>query len=213
MRSALVTLIVLAAAAVAGASATRVDADEISAAGNTTAESGVQVCTPCHGRNGNSTDPDVPSLAGQTAGYLERQLKAFQSQRRVGVMSGVSMVLSEQEIRDTTNYFARQIPHWASPSVAPGALGSSRRGQKIWVDGIADKGVPACASCHALDGSGLAPEFPRLAGQHAPYLAAQLRAFRSDSRMSNPNKMMREVSAKLSDADIEAVARYTAALH
>lgn len=188
-------------------------ADELSAAGKNSPESVAQACTACHGPHGNSINPRVPSLAGQTASYLERQLKAFQSQRRVGVMSAVSMGLSAKQMHDAALYFARQMSEWNPPSVVPVERRASGRGRKIWVDGIVDKGVPACASCHALDGSGLAPEFPRLAGQHAPYLAAQLRAFRSDSRLSNPNRMMREVSAKLSDADIEAVATYVAALH
>lgn len=185
-------------------------ADELSATGKNVPEHVAQACTACHGRNGNSTNPEVPSLAGQTAGYLERQLDAFQSQRRLGVMSGVSMGLSKQQMRDAASYFARQTPHWSRAlSIDPT---TSRRGRTLWVEGKTGKGVPACASCHALDGSGLAPEFPRLAGQHAAYVAKQLRAFRADSRLSNPNAMMRAVSAPLSDADIEAIAEYVAAL-
>jgi cytochrome c553 len=170
----------------------------------------VQVCAACHGRDGNSVDPNVPSLAGQVAPYLERQLTAFQSQRRTGVMSGVAMGLSEADMRAAAAWFAKQtVQANRDPSPDSAAL---RQGAAIYLHGIADKHVPACASCHALRGGGLPPEFPRLAGQHAKYLEAQLRAFRSDSRLSNPNAMMRGVSARLSDSEIDAVAQYIADL-
>ncbi|MEO7073026.1 MAG: c-type cytochrome [Rhodanobacter sp.] len=165
-----------------------------------------QLCESCHGPNGNSINPTVPSIAGQVEPYLYKQLHAFQSQTRVGVMSGVAMGLSDADARALAAYFSRQHAHWnPQPSRVPR---QSRQGRIIYVDGIADKHVPACASCHALDGSGLPPEFPRLAGQHANYIATQLRAFRSSSRMSNPNAMMRVVSAPLTDAQINAVSQY-----
>ena len=168
----------------------------------------VHVCATCHGRNGNSINPDVPSLAGQIAPYMERQLAAFKHQGRVGVMGGVAMSLSDADMRTAARYFAQQIPFRdALSSIDPR---QHARGAAIYRDGIANKNVPACASCHALQGTGLPPEFPRLAGQHAAYLAAQLRAFRSDDRISNANAMMREVSVKLSDADIDEVAHYIA---
>jgi cytochrome c553 len=72
--------------------------------------------------------------------------------------------------------------------------------------------VPSCASCHALNGKGLPPQFPSLAAQHATYLAAQLHAFRADRRISNSNAMMQSVAAHLSDAEIDAVAVYIADL-
>lgn len=197
---------------VASAGIGRGRADDLSAAGTSAPESVTQVCTTCHGANGNSTRSGVPSLAGQTAGYLQRQLEAFQSQRRVGVMSAVSMGLSKKAMHDEAVYFARQKPNWQATAPGPRTRSIAGLGRSIWVDGIAVQRVPACASCHALDGGGLPPEFPRLAGQHAPYLASQLRAFRSDSRMSNPDRMMRDLSARLSDADIDAVADYAAAM-
>lgn len=168
----------------------------------------VEICSACHGTQGNSMIPSVPSLAGQGSSYLERQLAAFRAQRRVGVMGGIAMNLSDAEIRDASRYFSQQILH-------PGSTRSidrvdSARGETIFRNGIGTKNVPSCASCHALDGAGLPPEFPSLAAQHASYLAAQLRAFRADRRISNPNAMMRIVAARLSDTEIDAVAEYIA---
>lgn len=163
------------------------------------------VCEACHGKNGNSTDPSVPSLAGQGSIYLRSQLAAFQAQRRVGVMSGIAMNLSDTDIRVATRYFSQQILQ-AHPSRTADS-NALRHGRAIYDVGIAATNVPACASCHALDGAGLAADFPRLAGQHSRYVAAQLRAFRADSRLST-NTMMQSVAAKLSDKEIVAVADY-----
>lgn len=168
------------------------------------------VCASCHGSQGNSTEPGVPSLAGQGREYLHKQLLAFKLQRRLGVMSGIALGLNSTEIDQAATYFSQQIPRWnAAGSSAP----RSDHGRTIYNVGIAANHVPACASCHALDGGGLLPAFPRLAGQHAPYLVDQLRAFRSNSRLSNPNATMRKVAAKLSDDDIQAVADYIASMH
>jgi cytochrome c553 len=167
------------------------------------------VCEACHGKDGNSTDASVPSLAGQGSAYLQKQLAAFQEQRRVGVMSGIAMGLSDVNIRDAATYFSQQIPR-SSQIRAADSTGLTR-GAAIYIEGIATTKVPACASCHALDGAGLPSAFPRLAGQHSRYIAAQLRAFRSEGRLST-NTMMQNVSAKLSDQEIGAVADYIASL-
>ena len=199
--------VLIFAVATPGAAVLSPRANGADAAANTHATV-VDVCATCHGKNGNSTDPSVPSLAGQGASYLEKQLAAFKTQRRVGVMGGIAMNLSATEVRNLATYFSQQVPQddpdrsSESPERAQGAA--------IYRDGIASKNVPACASCHALDGAGLPPEFPRLAGQHPRYLAEQLRAFRSDNRISNPNAMMREVSVNLADDEIDAVADYIA---
>lgn len=171
----------------------------------------VRVCAACHGRDGNSVEPNIPSLAGQVAPYLERQLIAFKTARRTGVMSGVSMGLSEADMRMAASWFAQQVAQ-ANPDPWPDSRALAR-GAAIYRRGIAGKNVPACASCHALRGGGLPPEFPRLAGQHAQYLKAQLRAFRAGSRLSNPNAMMRDISARLSDPEINEVTLYIADLH
>ena len=168
------------------------------------------VCAACHGRDGNSVDRHVPSLAGQGGRYLRRQLLAFKAQRRTGVMSGVASGLRAADMRAASAWFAQQTAR-ANADPWPNSA-TLRRGAAIYLHGLQGVEVPACASCHALDGHGLLPEFPRVAGQPAPYLAAQLRAFRSGDRLSNPNAMMRRISAHLSERDIDAVARYIADL-
>ena len=85
-------------------------------------------------------------------------------------------------------------------------------GQKIWRQGDFKKGVPACAGCHGPAGAGLPAQYPRLAGQFPEYTEAQLKAFRVEERANDPEKMMRMIAGKLSDAEIKAVAEYAAGL-
>ena len=70
--------------------------------------------------------------------------------------------------------------------------------------------MPACSGCHSPDGAGIPAQYPRLAGQHAEYTVAQLKAFRSGERANDPNKMMRMIAAKLTDREIQALAEYIA---
>ena len=83
-------------------------------------------------------------------------------------------------------------------------------GEKIYRGGIADRSVPACSGCHGPSGAGIPAQYPRLAGQHADYVEAQLVAFRSGTRHNNP--VMTAVAAKLNDRDIKALADYVAGL-
>jgi len=62
-----------------------------------------------------------------------------------------------------------------------------------------------CAACHGADGNSLVPTFPKLAGQHAAYLEAQLKAFKAGTRV---NPIMTAQAAPLSDADMANLAAY-----
>ncbi len=175
-----------------------------------------QVCAACHGAGGYSRDPQFPKLAGQSARYLYDQLLAFKAQghrRASGIMGAIAVNLSDAQMRDAAAYFAAQRPWNDAAQSVPISQSLLARGQSIYRQGIArDSGVPACASCHALSGGGLPPEFPRLAGQFEPYLVKQLDEFRSERRNSNPNQMMSVVAHKLTDRDIQAVAAYIATM-
>ena len=171
-------------------------------------------CAACHQADGNSVDPSYPKLAGQSSRYLYDQLQAFKAQghrRASGIMGAIAVNLADGEMRDAAAYFAGQLPRPGTAGPPPIREQLLARGQSIYREGISGgRAVPACASCHALSGIGLPPEFPRLAGQHEEYLVKQLEEFRSDRRDSNPNRMMSQVAHKLSDRDIQAVAGYIA---
>ncbi|WP_370277483.1 cytochrome c [Pontibacterium sp.] len=168
------------------------------------------VCAACHGADGNSAIANFPKLAGQNEKYLVKQMKDIKNGvRPVVEMTGLLDNLSDQDLADIGAYFAKQgaqIGHAAKDQV--------EAGQKIYRAGIADKGVAACTACHSPTGAGNASAaFPAVSGQHAAYVEKQLKMFRNAERVNDPNKMMRDIAAKLSDAEIKAVAAYIQGLN
>lgn len=169
-----------------------------------------QVCAACHGADGNSPLAMNPSLAGQHAGYLLKQLKEFKSGARSNpVMMGMVANLSDDDMRNLAAYYASQQ---ARPMAAKDK-DLAAQGAKLYRGGSLEKGFAACAGCHSPNGAGIPVQYPRLAGQHPDYVLAQLKAFRAEERANDPNKMMRAVSSKLSDKDIAALAEYISGLH
>lgn len=161
------------------------------------------VCAACHGADGNSAIALNPKLAGQHPEYLLKQLTNFKEGKRANaVMSGMVANLSPQEMKDLANYYAAKKPSLGKAK----ANGAGSLGEKIYRGGIAATQVPACAACHGANGAGIPKQFPRMAGQHAEYTVAQLRAFRLGERANAP--MMMAIAAKMTDAEMQAVADY-----
>ena len=161
------------------------------------------VCAACHGADGNSAIALNPKLAGQHPEYLLKQLTNFKEGKRANaVMAGMVANLSAVEMKDLAAYFANYKQTLGKAK----SNGVGSLGEKIYRGGIAATGVPACASCHGANGAGIPKQFPRLAGQHADYALAQLRAFRLGERANAP--MMMTISAKMTDAEMQAVADY-----
>jgi len=161
------------------------------------------VCAACHGADGNSAITLNPKLASQHPEYIEKQLTEFKSGKRANaVMSGMAAGLSEQEIKDLAAYFAAKKLNLGQAT----KNGAGSLGEKIYRGGVAATGVPACASCHSPNGAGLPKQFPRIGGQHADYTLAQMKAFRTAERANAP--MMMAIAAKMTDAEMAAVADY-----
>ncbi|MGB6605213.1 MAG: c-type cytochrome [Steroidobacteraceae bacterium] len=197
----------LACAAGLGAVAGAAHADEADVAAQLHAQKiAMTVCGPCHGPNGNSTQPKFPRLAGQNATYLSAQLKAFRSQSRgdpdaIGYMWGMASELDDATIAGLASYYAAQS---AEPSMRAGDAALIARGRAIFENGIASEGVPACSACHGRDAHGL-QDFPRLAGQHAQYVLKQLASFQSNMRNV---AIMHGVAQNLRRPEMEAVASF-----
>ena len=136
-----------------------------------------QVCAACHAADGNSIGPANPKIAGQIPEYLHKQLVDFKAQggkkpvRENAVMTGMVANLSEADLKNLAAYYAGQkLKPAAAADKELAALG-----QKVWRGGNAPTGVPACAGCHGPTGAGMPAQYPRIAGQYAEYLAAQLK--------------------------------------
>lgn len=173
----------------------------------------VQVCSNCHGVDGNSPSPNFPSLAAQKEAYLVEQLGAFRKHSRSDpagfeYMWGLSRHLTDEQIGGLAAYFASQ-------TVRPitYATGNPRlldAGKAIFTGGVPEKGIPACVTCHGPDGLGMA-QFPRIANQYADYIVKQLMVFqRTDERPEAA--VMKVVAHDLTRENMEAVASYLEAL-
>lgn len=165
------------------------------------------VCAACHGADGNSAIPANPRLAQQHPEYLLKQLVDYKSGKRVSpVMSGFAAALSDADMMN--------IAYWLASQKARAGFARDKElvtlGERIYRGGLADRQVPACAGCHSPNGAGIPSQYPRLSGQHADYVTAQLIAFREGGRKNA--LQMNQVAAKLSDREIKAVADYVAGL-
>jgi cytochrome c553 len=174
-----------------------------------------QVCSACHGTDGNSTTPVNPNLAGQAAEYITLQLEHFKAGIRVNpVMQGMAAALTPDDMKALGLYFSQQKPKGLSAKDA--AL--VKAGQKLYRGGDAPTGVPACAACHSPNGAGVPRRYPRLAGQYSDYALAQLNAFKSGERGADAEgkdvngRVMAAIATKMSDAQMKAAAEYTSGL-
>jgi cytochrome c553 len=177
-------------------------------------QTAAQVCAACHGADGQSASPANPNLAGQIPEYTAKQLMNFKAAngkpavRENPIMAGMVANLTPEDMRNLAAYYAAQTPGTgAAHNTATVELG-----QQIYRGGVASQGISACGSCHGATGAGMPAQYPRLAGQHPEYIEAQMKAWRSGERANDAGKMMRTIAAKMSDAQIKAVADYIAGL-
>ncbi len=174
-----------------------------------------QVCSACHGADGNSAIPANPSLAGMPADYITTQLSHFKAGvRQNAIMQGFAATLSEADMVSLGAYFASQAP---KPREAKDAT-LVRLGQKLWRAGDAATGVPACSACHGPTGAGVPKNYPRIAGQWSDYTVAQLKAFKAGERGMDKDgkdvmgRIMHGVAQNLTEAQMRAVAEYAQGL-
>jgi cytochrome c553 len=174
-----------------------------------------QVCAACHTADGNSVAPANPKLAGQPAEYITKQLHNFKlglqdpnkdGVRKNPVMGAMTAALSEQDMLNLGAFFS-------SKSIKSGtAKLPYADGQKVYRGGNAATGLPACAACHGPSGAGLPAQYPRLGGQFAEYVLAQLKAFRAGERANDAGGVMRSIANRMSDQEMLAVANYVSGL-
>jgi cytochrome c553 len=168
------------------------------------------VCAACHGPKGVSTNPQWPSLAGQYAPYLAKQLLDFKNPTRNSpVMTPLVANLTEQDIQDLALYYSQQpLPEGSTPKKF------LDRGEQLYRGGDFNKHITACIACHGPKGTGNAEAgFPVLSGQQPMYTIQQLQAFKDNKRSNDLNSIMGDISKRMDDADMEAVANYVSGLH
>ena len=162
------------------------------------AQDRLPLCAACHGSDGNSTNPQVPSIAGQPKLFLENQLILFREElRRSEQMLPVVKGLKDAEIIKLAEHFSR---------LPPKSMETGAPDKALLTRGDAASKKLRCGICHLSDYSGQ-NQIPRLAGQREAYLEAEMRAYR-DGKRTGGDTIMAAALYGVGDADIKALAHY-----
>jgi sulfide dehydrogenase cytochrome subunit len=168
----------------------------------------VQSCEKCHGKDGNSTTPDVPIIAGFSHEGFLNTIDVFREDDRIAlefhkpgepetVMNEIAKGLSDEEVQNLADYFSKRDFKPAQQSVNTEL---AQRGEVIH--------KKSCERCHTDNGAHPVEDAAILAGQWTPYLRRQFDNFLSGKRMV-PRSMLRRIK-KLSKDDIEALLNFYA---
>lgn len=163
-----------------------------------------EVCFACHGENGVSVSPDFPNLNGQSGAAIYKQLSDYRTgSRQNDQMSAIAQAIDEAALPDVAAYYAGQ------PKRRPALGVVSRNIMRLIELGDPARNIPPCRACHRA-GAGGPIETPTLNEQVEDYMVRQLEAFASGQRRNDVYGRMRLIAAKLSPAEIKALAYYYA---
>jgi cytochrome c553 len=158
-------------------------------------ESASGACATCHGKDGNSTQPGTPSLAGQQPTYFVNAVQAYRDGKRQmieGKKVAMLSAMNQVDVEAMALYYASQTP---AQRTAPKA-GDPKKGEPLSAE---------CGSCHGAAGVSSKADIPSLAGQDALYLTNAIKAYRGTARQQED---MHRFLGKVSDADIASIAAY-----
>jgi cytochrome c553 len=160
-----------------------------------------QVCVACHGPAGNSTNPVIPSLAGQPAQFISTALFQFrEGNRKDPQMTPMAVNLSDADLNDLAAYFSVQKPEPTTHKTdRVNAAAAPKLAQQF-----------NCVQCHGPALLGV-QHIPRLAGQQYEYLKTQLRGFKAQTRADLDGNMT-SAAQGLTDNDIDVLVDYISGL-
>jgi cytochrome c553 len=151
-------------------------------------------CAKCHGEDGNSTTPGIPSLAGQQPHYLVAAIQEYHlGDRAKGVMRLDVRDSDRLDLENLSLYFRSQTPIKRNAA----ARGDATAGETA---------SAVCGGCHGVQGASTDTTTPSLAGQDPEYLAIAIKSYRSTRR----NWSMQRYVAGLNDQDIDNIVAYYA---
>ena len=156
-------------------------------------------CERCHGLNGISQNEEWPHLAGQRAGYLYLELRAYKNGARADAsMENAVKYLDDAVLVQVAAYYASLEPAQVSGKI-----------RTVERDPVAEgkAAAAACAGCHGSDGNASIPGMPSLTGQFPQYFVAAMKAYKGSGRTDTT---MKSLVASLSDSAIEKIALYYA---
>ncbi len=165
-------------------------------------------CDHCHGKNGNSEDEKVPSIAGFSSTVIEDAMAAYKNEERPADkykpkdgeetdMIAIAKKLSDDDVKKAAAYYAKQkfMPH-----KQPFDAALAKKGAKVH--------KKRCEKCHSDNGSNAEDDAAILAGQWKAYMKRQFDLIVSGER-DVPKKMKKKIK-KLKDGDVEALIEFYA---
>jgi cytochrome c553 len=163
-----------------------------------------KVCAACHGENGVSSIPGIPSLAGQQDQFIQWQLVFFRSGRRPNpAMAPLVGDLTDEDVRNLGAYY-HSLPYSTAVTDDTPNAALTAKGKTVALQ-------HRCANCHKDDFRGERAA-AAIADQREDYLVKALTDYRSTARPSTGVAAMTEAAAGLSDDEIAAVSHYLATL-
>jgi len=176
-------------------------------------------CMGCHGPTGNIFLPMFPSLAGQPAGYIAKQIQDFkEADRRNATMTSIALGINEADTQHIGAFYESQIKTPIVKNITHLKTDAEKTalltlGKKLYDNGNADTGQAACFVCHGKNGDALVElNVPNLANQPPQYLISTLNEFKNRKRTNDGERVMRRIIDTMSSEQIEAVAYYSSYL-
>jgi cytochrome c553 len=173
----------------------------------------IAMCLGCHNIVGyQASFPEVhkvPKIAGQSAAYIEAALNAYKGgERKHPTMRGIADALSDQDIKDIAGHYAK-----LGQDQGQALADKPSREPSPQVAALLQKA--ACVSCHGANFSKpIAPNYPKIAGQHSDYLYVALKAYKTDNNaaVGRNNGVMGAIAKQFSNSELNALAKYIGSL-
>jgi cytochrome c553 len=153
-------------------------------------------CIKCHGKDGNSDAPGMPSLSAQDPEYFVAAMNAYRDGDRAHkLMKKLVTPLDQASISQMGVFYAVQVP---TQTQTQGEGDANAGGQ----------GAESCANCHGADGNATGSDMPTLAGQDARYFIKAMAAYRDGERQ---HEGMFNAANELSESELQNLATFYAA--
>ncbi len=160
-----------------------------------------RTCNACHGLNGVSVGPSMPSIGGLPEKYLKNIMLQWKAGDRYSATMGRHFTgYTEAELTALATYFSKlpYVPTVQAADAKVVAQGKTAAGDR-------------CETCHGATGSEPDDdETPKINGQWAKYMEMEMMKYRVESTKM-PHKKMRNNIKKLAEEDLPAVSSFFAA--
>ena len=157
-------------------------------------------CAGCHGTNGGSAGPVMPSLAGQSKEAIVEAMKKFKSGERPSTIMGrLAKGYTEADFAVMGDFFSGQKLHVTRQALDPARIAKGASLQEA-----------NCGRCHIEDGKEGKDDTPAMAGQWLPYIQLQMAMYLNGTRKMSEKK--EEKIKPLSADDIESLLHFYASV-